>query len=95
MGRDTQQRGTRTTREHLLACKGGVPYRGQGHDGLVRAAVVCVASESGTTTLKRPVPLLYPLGMNDLSTWKQKMLKRWLLSELQIDLGGKQQRWLN
>ena len=38
----------------------------EGHDGLVRAAVVRVASESGTTTLRRPVQLLYPLEMNDL-----------------------------
>ena len=42
----------------------------EGHGGLVRAAVVCVASESGTKTLKRPVPLLYPLGMNDLGIVK-------------------------
>ncbi|KAL5488551.1 hypothetical protein EMCRGX_G017505, partial [Ephydatia muelleri] len=38
----------------------------EGHDGLVRAAVVRVASESGTTTLRRPVQLLCPLEMNDL-----------------------------
>ena len=40
----------------------------EGHDGLVRAAVVRVASESGTTTQMRPVQLLYPLELNDLGT---------------------------
>ena len=36
----------------------------KGCDEQIRAAVVRVASRSGTTTLKRPVQLLYPLETN-------------------------------
>ena len=36
----------------------------KGHDEQIRAAVVRVASRSGTTTLRRPVQLLYPLEIN-------------------------------
>ena len=36
----------------------------KGHDEQIRAAVVPVASRSGTTTLKGPVQLLYPLELN-------------------------------
>ena len=37
----------------------------KGHDEQIRAAVVRVASRSGTTTLKRPVQLLCPLEVNN------------------------------
>ena len=48
----------------------------EGHDGCVRAAVVCVSSGSGANRFKRPVQLLYPLeistGTDAETEWKLK-----------------------